>query len=84
MIVGQRDVVLIFRQLNQSNTGALTQDEFLNIYDAVTLRWRLKDPPDPWFSAAWPPLRAFCRMARTIVTWEYFEYIICNNCPFLV
>ncbi|KAJ8933779.1 hypothetical protein NQ314_013815 [Rhamnusium bicolor] len=72
----QRDVVLIFRQLNTSNTGLLTQDEFLNIYDATTLRWRIKDPPDPWFSAAWPPLRAFCRAARTMVTWQYFEHIV--------
>lgn len=72
----QRDVVLMFRQLNRSNSGVLTQDEFLHIYDAVTLKWRLKDPPDPWFSAAWPPLRQFCRMARLVVTWKYFEHII--------
>ncbi|XP_076256245.1 two pore calcium channel protein 1-like isoform X5 [Rhynchophorus ferrugineus] len=72
----QRDVLLIFRQLNVSNTGLLTQDEFLNIYDAVMLRWRLKDPPDPWFSAAWPPLRTLCRAARKLVSWEYFEYVI--------
>ncbi|XP_068901999.1 two pore calcium channel protein 1-like isoform X3 [Tenebrio molitor] len=72
----QRDIILIFRQLNTSGTGALTEDEFLGIYDAITLRWRLKDPPDPWFSAAWPPLRMFCRAARTVVTWEYFEHIV--------
>ncbi|XP_060533745.1 two pore channel protein 1-like isoform X2 [Cylas formicarius] len=72
----QRDIVLIFRQLNVSNTGLITQDEFLNIYDAMTLHWRLKDPPDPWFSAAWPPLRTLCRTARTIVSWDYFEYIV--------
>ncbi|XP_050302250.1 two pore calcium channel protein 1-like isoform X2 [Anthonomus grandis grandis] len=72
----QRDVVLIFRQLNASNNGMLIQDEFLNIYDAVSLRWRLKDPPDPWFSAAWPPLRIFCRTARSFVSWPYFEHIV--------
>jgi two pore calcium channel protein 1 len=77
----QRDIILIFRQLNTSGTGALTEDEFLGIYDAITLRWRLKDPPDPWFSAAWPPLRMFCRAARTVVTWEYFEHIVCTSCP---
>lgn len=70
--------MLIFRQLNHSGTGALTEDEFLEIYDAVTLRWRLKDPPDPWFSAAWSPLRLLCRTARTVVTWEYFEYLVCK------
>lgn len=78
ILLAQRDIVLIFRQLNHSGTGLLTEDEFLEIYDAVTLRWRLKDPPDPWFAAAWPPLRLFCRTARTIVTWEYFEYIVCK------
>lgn len=72
----QRDVVLIFRQLNASGTGLLTQDEFLNIYDAISLRWRHKDPPDPWFSAAWPPLRGLCRTARDMVTWPYFEYFV--------
>ncbi|XP_066153922.1 two pore channel protein 1-like isoform X1 [Euwallacea fornicatus] len=72
----QRDVVLIYRQLNTSSTGLLTQEEFLNIYDAISLRWRHKDPPDPWFSAAWPPLRSLCRSARYIVTWPYFEYIV--------
>lgn len=77
-VLGQRDVILIFRQLNASNTGLLTQDEFLNIYDAVSLRWRHKDPPDPWFSAAWPPLRTLCRSARVVVSWEYFEYVVCK------
>ncbi|CAG9770850.1 unnamed protein product [Ceutorhynchus assimilis] len=74
--MSQRDVVLIFRQLNVSNTGLLTQDEFINIYDGVSLRWRHKDPPDPWFSAAWPPLRTLCRTARLVVSWDYFEHIV--------
>lgn len=78
LFLAARDVVLIFRQLNQSDTGGLTQEEFLNIYDAVTLKWHIKDPPDPWFSAAWPPLRTLCRTARTAVTWEYFEYVVCT------
>lgn len=67
----------MFRELNVSGTGALTQDEFLGIYDAVTLKWHIKDPPDPWFSAAWPPLRTVCRATRVIVTWKYFEHIVC-------
>lgn len=73
-----RDVVLIFRQLNISNNGLLTEEEFLNIYDVITLKWRNKNPIDPWFSAAWPPLRAFCRASRNIVTWKYFEHVICK------
>lgn len=77
-LLAVRDVILIFRQLNQSNSGAITQEEFLNIYDVVTLKWHLKDPPDPWFSAAWPPLRTLCRASRTAVSWEYFEYVVCT------
>ncbi|XP_056633174.1 two pore calcium channel protein 1-like isoform X1 [Diorhabda sublineata] len=71
-----RDVVLMFRQLNKSNTGQLTQEEFLDVYDSLTLKWRNKTPLDPWFSAAWPPLRTFCRAAKSLVTWRFFEHII--------
>nr|CAH7728734.1 unnamed protein product [Callosobruchus chinensis] len=84
-----RDTVLIFRQLNASGNGMMTQEEFLSIYDAVTLKWRNKNPLDPWFSAAWPPLRMFCRLSRTLVMWKYFEYIIyvlimCNGIAMLL
>lgn len=73
-----RDIILIFRQLNTTNNGLLTQDEFLNIYDATTLKWRNKNPIDPWFSAAWPPLRTFCRGSRNLVSWKYFEHFVCK------
>ncbi|XP_044763143.1 two pore calcium channel protein 1-like [Coccinella septempunctata] len=72
----QRNVILMFHLLNVSGTGSLTQDEFLNIYDALSVKWRLREPLDPWFSSAWPPLRAFYRLARSIVMWQYFEYIV--------
>ncbi|KAF2897307.1 hypothetical protein ILUMI_08868 [Ignelater luminosus] len=71
-----RDIILMFWQLNASHSSNLTLDEFINFYDAVTLKWKLKDPIDPWFSAAWPPLRTLCRAARMLVTWRYFEYIV--------
>ncbi|XP_017772430.1 PREDICTED: two pore calcium channel protein 1-like isoform X2 [Nicrophorus vespilloides] len=74
--ISNRDVVLIFRQLNASGSGSLTSEEFFGIYDAASLRWHLKDPPDPWFNAAWPPLRFVCRAARALVLWKYFEHIV--------
>ncbi|KAK9892534.1 hypothetical protein WA026_020517 [Henosepilachna vigintioctopunctata] len=82
--ISQRNVILVFHLLNVSGTGALTQDEFLNVYDALTVKWRLREPLDPWFSSAWPPLRAFYKLARTLVNWKYFEHviyaiIICNG-----
>lgn len=73
-----RDVILMFRQLNGSGNGALSEEEFLGIYDVNSLKWHLKDPPDPWFSAAWPPLRTICRGSRLFVTWHYFEHIVCT------
>lgn len=79
IFLGLRDIILMFWQLNASHSGNLTLDEFINVYDAVTLKWKLKDPIDPWFSAAWPPLRTICRAARTLVTWHYFEYIVCRH-----
>lgn len=71
-----RDVVLIFRHLNVAGNGEISEEDFFGVYDAVSLKWHLKDPPDPWFSAAWPPLRTFCRSSRRFVTWKYFEYIV--------
>ncbi|XP_049818861.1 two pore calcium channel protein 1-like isoform X2 [Aethina tumida] len=83
-----RDVVLIFRYLNKSETGYLSEEEFLNVFDAVSLRWYPKDMTDPWFSAAWPPLRALCRTTRVIISWPHFENIIyllivCNGVAML-
>lgn len=74
--ISLRDVILIFRHLNGSGNGSLTEEEFFGVYDAVSLKWHLKDPPDPWFSAAWPPLRILCRSSRRFVQWKYFEYIV--------
>ncbi|KAF5285116.1 hypothetical protein FQA39_LY16805 [Lamprigera yunnana] len=71
-----RDIILMFWQLNASHNGSLTLDEFVNIYDATKLRWKLKDPIDQWFSTAWPPLRSICRWAQILVKWSYFEYIV--------
>ncbi|KAF5284216.1 hypothetical protein FQR65_LT00216 [Abscondita terminalis] len=47
-----RDIILMFWQLNASHNGSLTLDEFVNVYDATRLRWKIKDPIDPWFAAA--------------------------------
>ncbi|KAL3272233.1 hypothetical protein HHI36_022716 [Cryptolaemus montrouzieri] len=72
----QRNVILMFHLLNVSGTGSLTQDEFLNIYDALTVKWRLRESLDPWYLSAWPPLRAFYKLSRAVITWKYFEYVV--------
>ncbi|XP_045469112.1 two pore channel protein 1-like [Harmonia axyridis] len=71
-----RNIILMFHLLNISGTGSLTEDEFLHIYDALSVKWRLREPLDPWFSSAWPPLRVFYNISRRIVMWKYFEHII--------
>lgn len=68
----------MFWQLNSSHSGSLTLDEFINIYDAVRLRWRLKDPAEIWFASAWAPLKSACNATRALVKWKYFEHIICK------
>lgn len=71
-----RDVALCFRQLNTSGDGRITADEFMHVFDIVGLRWQPKEPLDPWFTAAWPPLRIICRAARRLVQWKYFEHVV--------
>ncbi|GJQ79890.1 hypothetical protein Trydic_g18337 [Trypoxylus dichotomus] len=71
-----KDIVLMFRLMNTTGDGALTSEQFMNIYDVAHLKWHMKDPPDPWFSAAWPPLRCFCRAARRLILWPYFDHVV--------
>lgn len=66
----------MFKQLNTSNNGGLTVEEFSCIYDAVTLRWTIKDPPEPWYSKSWRPVRLICSCSRKLVFWPYFEHIV--------
>lgn len=68
----------MFKQLNHTNTGALTVDEFISVYDAVTLKWSPKDPSEPWYSKTWLPFRTVCKYSRIFVTWPYFEHIVCK------
>ncbi|GLV36801.1 cacophony [Carabus blaptoides fortunei] len=73
---GNLDVLLMFKQLNHAATGALTVDEFIAVYDAVTLKWSPKDPSEPWYSKIWLPFRTVCKYSRIFVTWPYFEHIV--------
>lgn len=68
----------MFEQLNESKTGGLTTEEFISIYDAVTLRWSPKDPPEPWYARSWTPLRIICKYSRKLIMWPYFEHIVCK------
>ncbi|XP_015608738.1 two pore calcium channel protein 1 isoform X2 [Cephus cinctus] len=72
-----RDVILMFRYMNSSGSGALNVDEFVNVYDATTLQWELQYSSIPWYHAAWQPLQILCTAAHAAIIWPYFESIVC-------
>jgi len=38
---GRRDVYLVFKLLNASQTGRLSEEEFASIYDVISLKWKV-------------------------------------------
>ncbi|ESO09870.1 hypothetical protein HELRODRAFT_167688 [Helobdella robusta] len=42
---GSQDKYLTFKSLNTSNSGALSLDEFMNIYQHVKFRWKMESLP---------------------------------------
>lgn len=40
-IADRRDVYLSFKLLNVSRTGMLSEEEFMSIYDVVSLKWQV-------------------------------------------
>lgn len=77
---GVRDVVLMFKQLNRSNTGYLSLEEFVNVYDAVSIRWEAQYAQIPWFHSAWMPLQKFCQLMHNIISWKHFENLVRKYC----
>lgn len=78
MAKGVRDVLLMFKQLNVSNTGALTLSEFCNVYDTVAINWEVQYAHIPWFHSAWMPLQRFCQLMHNVVVWTHFETVVCK------
>ncbi|XP_054279606.1 two pore calcium channel protein 1-like isoform X2 [Macrosteles quadrilineatus] len=72
-----RDILLMFKQLNTSNSGAITLDEFCSVYDAVSIDWEVQYANIPWFHSAWMPLQRFCQLMHNVVMWTHFETIVC-------
>ncbi|KAG8296528.1 Two pore calcium channel protein 1 [Homalodisca vitripennis] len=67
----------MFKQLNTSNSGALTLDEFCNVYDAVAINWEVQYAHIPWFHSAWMPLQRLCQLMHNLVMWAHFESVVC-------
>lgn len=76
--IATRDVVLMFCHMNVSGSGALNCEEFLSIYDTMTLQWELQYSNIPWYRTAWWPLQVLCTGAHTVIRWPYFETLVCE------
>ena len=37
----KRDIYLAFKAMNMSETGYLTEEEFMDVYSVVQLRWKV-------------------------------------------
>jgi len=73
-----RDVYLMFRLLNPSASGFIDVEEFYNIYDALNMKWKVRDRNHYWFTnirSQW--VSAAARQVNRLVTWNVFEYFIC-------
>ncbi|KAH0552146.1 hypothetical protein KQX54_006200 [Cotesia glomerata] len=70
------DIILMFRHLNSSNSGALSCEEFLMVYDVTTLEWEPQYSGIPWYHTAWPPLQMLCNGAHIAIRWPYFETFV--------
>ena len=73
-----RDVYLIFKALNKSNTGSLSLDEFYQVYTACNLKWRPTEPEAPWFSHLPFPGPRIGTFIRKIVISPVFEGFVCK------
>lgn len=76
--LGTLDIILMFRLMNVSGSGALSCEEFLSVYDVTTLQWEPKYTGIPWYHTAWRPLQILCAGAHSAITWSYFETLVCK------
>ncbi|XP_053597869.1 two pore calcium channel protein 1 isoform X2 [Microplitis demolitor] len=70
------DIILMFRHMNASNSGALSCEEFLMVYDVTTLEWEPQYSGIPWYHTAWKPLQMLCYGAHIAIRWPYFETFV--------
>jgi hypothetical protein len=61
--------------LNKSETGLLSMEEFMQVYEASELKWKtVKDNSGPWFCHVTSgPLRKFASEMNYFVRWRGFK-----------
>ena len=67
-----------FKVLNKSETGHLTVDEFMNVYEVSELKWKeRKGDTGPWFNhVTIIPLRRCGEAVNRLVRLNVFKYIV--------
>jgi hypothetical protein len=64
--------------MDTSGRGRLTLNEFMDIFDAVSLKWASKEPKQAWFAISHSPARFLGKIAVSIYDWPHFESIVCT------
>lgn len=76
-----REVYLMFRLLNTSESGIIDVNEFYHIYDVLDMKWRVRDEEPFWFSRLRSRTLATCaQQIHRLVTWNIFDYFVCESC----
>lgn len=72
-----RDVYLMFKSMDTAKNGFLSQEEFLQVYEASKLTWERKWSDYPWFSELKRPFeRKLFEGAYKVITWKWSNVVI--------
>ncbi|XP_037502999.1 two pore channel protein 1 [Rhipicephalus sanguineus] len=73
----RRDVYLMFKTMDTAQNGFLSQEEFLQVYEASKLTWERKWSDYPWFNELKRPFeRKLFEGAYKVITWKWSNVII--------
>ncbi|XP_077509809.1 two pore channel protein 1-like [Amblyomma americanum] len=73
----RRDVYLMFKSMDTAKNGFLSQEEFLQVYEASKLTWERKWSDYPWFNELKRPFeRKLFEGAYKVITWKWSNVII--------
>ncbi|RUS82903.1 hypothetical protein EGW08_009326 [Elysia chlorotica] len=73
----RREYYLMFKSLNTSKSGTLSNEEFFRVYDVARLKWKLKSASAEIWSSDFPqPFRGAFKGLHRFATWKYFDYFI--------
>ncbi|XP_064619525.1 two pore calcium channel protein 1-like [Lineus longissimus] len=72
----RRDVYLVFKSINKSNSGLLTLEEFYQIYEVCGLNWSPKKTNEVWSSHFYFPFNRVFYAIYWLVTRKAFDVLI--------